>query len=81
MQSTTDPCLYVKNDKADRIFFIIYVDDFSIVAKNIRMIDWTAEFLRAHFQLIRPWGTEALSWHPDKKRQCWVFFVSKKQNI
>ena len=51
VQSTADPCLYVKNDKGDSIFLIIYVDDFLIAAKNIKKIDQTAEFLRGHFQL------------------------------
>ena len=51
VQSTADPCLYVKNDKGDSIFLIIYVDDFLIAAKNIKKIDQTSDFLRGHFQL------------------------------
>ena len=47
--STADPFLYVKNDKGDIIFLIIYVDDFLIAAKNIKKIDETADFLRGHF--------------------------------
>ena len=50
-QSSADPCFYIKIDVDNIIYLIIYVDDFLIAAKNIKLIDQVANFLRQNFQL------------------------------
>ena len=51
VQSIADPCLYIKVDDTNIVYLIIYVDDFLIAAKDIKLIDQVADFLRQKFQL------------------------------
>ena len=51
IQSEDDPCLYVKNDKGDMIYLIVYIYDFLIAAKDINKINRIADYLKGHFEL------------------------------
>lgn len=51
MQSKTDLSLYIKEGDSEKIYLIIYVDDFLIACKNMKNIDEIPKRLGLKFQL------------------------------